>query len=458
MTKIKLINPLVRHSVIKTTNAQQWAYSLGNLGCALPYQAIGAVLLFFYVDVHTMAPMTAAAVMTGYAIYNALNNPLMGYLSDQTKTIWGRRIPYVLFGTIPYALFFSLLFLVPFSGSDHPTALLVWFILGLFLFETMATIVQTTYYAAYPEMFSDYKDRTSIATRMNLFQVIGLVIGAALPISLARIIGWPGMGIFLGVITALALLIATRGMFERKSSMYNKSIPFGQALKATFMNRSFLTIVSAQMMRNFSTAVVTSGLAFYIKYSLGLDPTTTTIVLGTIFIVAATMLYPWKRTLAHWFEPRTNLFIAYALMGVSTIPLFFAQSLTAVILIAVLMGIALAGLLLMGYVTPADVIDEDEIKTGQRREGMYLGMSGMIITLAYAFSSIVFGWISNIYGYDPLLPAQPASVAHGFRVFVSIPPAIGSLLAILSLVFYPLHGKRLQEIKNTLKEKSASIQ
>ena len=164
MAKIKLINPLVRHSVIKTTNAQQWAYSLGNLGCALPYQAIGAVLLFFYVDVHTMAPMKAAAVMTGYAIYNALNNPLMGYLSDRTKTIWGRRIPYVLFGTIPYALFFSILFLVPFSGSDHPIALLVWFILGLFLFETMATIVQTTYYAAYPEMFSEYKDRTSIAT------------------------------------------------------------------------------------------------------------------------------------------------------------------------------------------------------------------------------------------------------------------------------------------------------
>jgi GPH family glycoside/pentoside/hexuronide:cation symporter len=304
-------------------------------------------------------------------------------------------------------------------------------------------------------MFPDYKDRTSIAARMNLFQVVGLIIGAALPISLARIIGWQGMGIFLGVVTAFALLIATRGMFERKASMYNKEIPFAQALKATFLNRSFLTIVSAQMMRNFSTAVVTSGLAFYIKYSLGLDPIDTTIVLGTIFIVAAVMLYPWKKLLAHRFEPRTNLFIAYALMGVSTIPLFFAQTLFAVILIAVVMGISLAGLLLMGYVTPADVIDEDEIKTGQRREGMYLGMSGMIITLAYAFSSIVFGWISNAYGYDPLLPVQPASVAHGFRVFVSIPPTIGSLLAILSLVFYPLHGNRLQEIKKILKEKSS---
>lgn len=455
--KIRLVNPLVRQSGIKTTNAQQWAYSLGNLGCALPYQAVAAVLLFFYVDVHSMAPAIAAVVMTGYAIYNALNNPLMGYLTDRTKTIWGRRIPYVLFGTIPYAIFFSALFLVPFSGRNHPTALLIWFIVGLFLFETMATVVQTTYYAAYPEMFPEYKDRTNIAARMNLFQVVGLIIGAALPISLARVIGWPGMGILLGIITAAALLTATRGMFERKASMYNKGIPFIQALRATLWNRSFLTIVIAQMMRNFSTAVVTSGLAFYIKYSLGLDPTQTTLVLGTIFVVAAAALYPWKRYFSHRFEPRTNLFIAYALMGLSTVPLFFAQTLLTVIFIAVLMGISVAGLLLMGYVTPADVIDEDEVKTGQRREGMYLGMSGMIITLAYAFSSIVFGWIANTFGYDPLLPIQPASVALGFRIFVSVPPAIGSLLAILSLAFYPLHGKRLQDIKTTLKQRNLAI-
>ena len=108
----------------------------------------------------------------------------------------------------------------------------------------------------------------------------------------------------------------------------------------------------------------------------------------------------------------------------------------------------------MGDVVLSDVIDEDEVVTGQRREGMYFGMSGLIITLAYAISSVVFGWVATSYGYDPALAVQPESVRIGFRVFMTIPPFAGSLLALAALWFYPLHGKRLEEIKTALQEKS----
>jgi len=454
---VRIANPLVKETTIVTNNLQQWVYSLGNLGCSIPYQAVGAVLLFFYVDVQKLSPVWAAMVMTGYAIYNAINNPVMGYLSDRTKTKWGRRIPYILFGTIPYAVFFALLFLVPFDGQKNPISLLIWFMVGLFLFETAATLVQTAYYSLLPEMYAEYQTRTSVAVRMNIFMTVGLIIGAALPITIASMLGWPMMGIILGVISAVALLVATKGMFERSSTVEGPEIKLGQAIKATLFNRSFVTIVIAQTMRHFATAVASSGLAFYTKYSLGVDPASSSIILGTIFIVAALALYPWKRFLANRYEPRTTLLIAYVLMGISTIPLFFAQSMVAAIGTAILLGIALAGLLLMGDVTLSDVIDEDETRTGQRREGMYFGMSGLIITLAYALSSIVFGWISKSYGYDPILAHQPESVALGFRVFMSIPPAVGSVFAIITLLFYPLHGERLQEVKTRLKLKALSV-
>lgn len=450
-----IANTLVTESRINTNNTQRWLYALGNLGCAIPYQTIGAVILFFYVDVQKLSPIWAATVMTGYAIYNAINNPFMGYLSDRTRTKWGRRIPFILFGTIPYAIFFALLFMAPFDGVSQPISLLLWFIIALFLFETMATVVQTAYYSLLPEMFSEYKDRTSVAVRMNIFMTLGLIVGAALPIVIASLLGWPLMGILLGLITALALMVSIRGMFERESSLTATDVPLGQAIKATFFNRSFITIVIAQTMRHFATAVASSGLAFYTKYSLGVDPASSSIILGTIFIVATLALYPWKHFLANRFEPRTTLFIAYTLMGLSTIPLFLAQTMMAAIFTAVFMGVALAGLLLMGDVTLSDVIDEDEIKTGQRREGMYFGMSGLIITLAYALSSIVFGGISTFYGYDPILIQQPESVSLGFRIFMSIPPAIGSFFAIITLLFYPLHGKRLKDVKDTLKKKQA---
>jgi len=455
---LKIANPLVSSTRIQTSNGQRWLYALGNLGCAIPYQTVGAVLLFFYVDVLKLSPVWAAAVMTGYAIFNAMNNPVMGYLSDRTKSRWGRRIPFILFGTLPYALFFAALFLAPFNGATQPIPLLIWFIVTLFLFETLATIVQTAYYALLPEMFSEYTDRTSVSVRMNIFMTVGLIIGAALPISLATIFGWPFMGMLLGLISAAALLFSVKGMYERESNLSAPEVPLWQSIKATFNNRSFITIVFAQTMRHFATAVASSGLAFYAKYSLGADPSSSSMILATIFIVATLALYPWKHFLANRLEARTTLLIAYVLMGLSTIPLFLVQSLLAAMLTAAFMGIALAGLLLMGDVTLSDVIDEDETKTGQRREGMYFGMSGFIITFAYALSSLVFGWISTTYGYNPQAATQPESVALGFRVFMSIPPAIGSLLAVVALVFYPLHGQRLKQVKAQLKNQSTDNQ
>lgn len=452
----RVAHRLVAGTQIHLTNGQQWLYALGNLSCAIPYQAIGAVLLFFYVDVQKLSPIWAATVMTVYSIYNAVNNPIVGYLSDRTKSSWGRRIPYILFGTIPYALFFMMLFLAPFKGDSQPVLLLAWFIGALFLYETTATLVQTAYYSLLPEMFSDYKERTSVAVRMNIFMTIGLILGAALPITLAGIFGWPVMGIILAVVTVIAMIFSLQGMFERRISLEGVKIPFIEAIKATFVNRSFITIVIAQTMRHFATSVAASGLAFYTKYSLGVDPASSSIILATIFVVSAAALYPWKLFLANRFEPRSTLLIAYTMMGLSTIPLYLARNMTGAILTAAFMGIALAGLLLMGDVTLSDVIDEDEVKTNQRREGMYFGMSGLVITLAYALSSLVFGWITTAYGYDPLLSQQPESVSTGFRIYMSIPPAVGSVLAIIALLNYPLHGKRLLQVKEKLMEKTST--
>ncbi|MBM3151538.1 MAG: MFS transporter [Chloroflexi bacterium] len=452
--KITLANQVVNTAHLELSNAQRWLYGLGNLGCSIPYQAVGAVLLFFYTDVRHLNPVWAAAVMSLYSIYNAVNNPLVGYISDRTRSRWGRRVPYILFSTLPYALFFALLFFAPMDGRTNPIGLLVYFGLVLFLFETLATLVQTAYYALLPEMFDEYKDRTSVAVRMNIFMTVGLLAGAAMPTLLAKWWGWSVMGAFLGLLSAAALFFSLRGMFERSSSMEAKGVNIWTSLRATLLNKSFVLVVVAQSMRHFATATLSTGMAFYTKYSLGADPGLTSIILATAFVVAALALWPWQKLLANRLEARTTLMIAYAVLGVSVIPLMFVQNLLAAILTSALVGVGLAGLLLMGDVTLSDVIDEDELKTGQRREGMYFGMGGFIITLSYALSAQVFAWVSQHFGYNPLLIVQPESVADGFRFFMSIPPAVGALFAIAVLYFYPLHGKRLREIKSALAQKS----
>ncbi len=222
-----------------TTNKQRWLYSIANLGNNIPYQAVGAVLLFFYTDVRHLPVSWAAIAMTIYAVYNAFNNPVLGYLGDRTRTRWGRRIPYLLFCTGPYVITFALLWMAPFDGRSNPVGLVIYFGLGLFLWEGLGTAVSTAYYALFPEMFTTYKERTDVAVRMNIVQTVGLLIGAALPATLATALGYPLMGIIFAAIAGVAMYVGIPGMFERKNVPAEQSVPFKSAVKGNFRQPQF---------------------------------------------------------------------------------------------------------------------------------------------------------------------------------------------------------------------------
>jgi len=323
------------------------------------------------------------------------------------------------------------------------------------LWEGLYTALATGYYSLLPEMFASYRERTDVAAKMNIFQTGGLVIGVALPPILSEWLGWSWMAILLSVIAVIAIYLGIPAMFEKKSSQEQTYVPFVTALKATFINRSFVTAAIAQAMRFFGTGVLQAGMMFYMKYCLKVDEGLTTIIFGVSFLVAAAMLYPWRQIVANRTDSRTTLIIANLIMILAVIPLGFSTSLLTTIIAAILIGIGLSGLILIGDVIIAEVVDEDEVKVGQQRAGMYFGMSGFVITLSGMLVSGVFGILLPHFGYNTLLEVQPASVDLGFRIFLTIPPIIGFLLAILALYFYPLHGERLKAVRRALNKETS---
>ena len=441
-----------------TTNQQRWLYALTMLGLQIPVQVFNVSLLYFYTDVKRLPPQWSATALTLYAIYNAVNNPLLGYLSDRTNTRWGRRLPYLWFGTIPWLIIFALLWVVPFNGNEQPVALLIYMVIGIVLYDGIGTAVNTAYYSLLPEMFISYRERTDVAMRMNIFLTIALLAGVALPPLIAETVGWGTMGIAFAVIAAIATHLGYRGMFERGGPSATEDFSFFTAVKATFVNRSFLAMTVAQTMRFVTTNALSTGMIFYVKYSLGTDAGQTTIILATAFIVAALALYPWRLLIANRFEARTTALCGYAATALAAIPLWFVNTLQGAVIAAFFIGIAFAGIFLMDNVLIADVIDEDEVKTGQRREGMYFGLNGLVVTLSAAIVSVVFGIIAPAYGYDTRLAVQPASVALGFHIFMSGLPFVGCLLAFFALLTYPLHGESLRQVKATLSARHATIE
>jgi glycoside/pentoside/hexuronide:cation symporter, GPH family len=124
------LNPSVEAVPAQTTSKQRWLYSIANLGNVIPYQAVGAILLFYYTDFKHLPVKWAAMAMTVYAIYNALNNPVMGYFSDRTRSRWGRRIPWLLFLTLPCMVAFAFIWMAPFDGIKDPGKLLAYFFIS----------------------------------------------------------------------------------------------------------------------------------------------------------------------------------------------------------------------------------------------------------------------------------------------------------------------------------------
>ncbi|MBI4928365.1 MAG: MFS transporter [Anaerolineae bacterium] len=439
--------------VFATTSRTRLRYALVSLGVATPAEAVAGIVAFYIVDVKNLPATWYATFWFFFTIYNALNNPALGYFSDRTRTRWGRRVPYVLFGGLPYAVAFALLFAAPFDGKDNPVGLLLYFGAAIVVWETLYTALATGYYGLLPEMFGEYRERTDAAAKMNIFQTIALVLGAALPPLLAEILGWPGMAAVLSVISVIAIYAGYPALFERAELKTDTSYPFWQSLKHTFVNRSYLTVAGAQAMRFFATGTLQTGILFYLKYSLKVDEGLATVILGIAFVVAMFSLYPWRNWVANRLDSRRTLMIANAVMIAGIVPMGFSPNIGFTYAAAVVLGIGLGGLVLIGDTILSEVVDEDEVKTGHQRAGMYFGMSGFVITLSGLLVSSVFGVLMPAFGYNTLLDTQPASVDLGFRIFLTIPTTIGFLLAITLLWLYPIHGKRLEAVRTALAKK-----
>ncbi|MCX6037013.1 MAG: MFS transporter [Chloroflexi bacterium] len=244
----------------KTSFKTRMLYSLTSLGVATPAEAINGIIAFYIVDVMNLPATWFATFWFFYTIYNAFNNPVLGYLSDRTRSRWGRRIPYILFVGLPYAVCFALLFTAPFDGRTNPVGLLLYFGTAIVVWEGLYTAIATGYYGLLPEMFGNYRERTDVAAKMNIFQTIALVLGAALPPLLASMLGWAGMATVLAVISVIAIYVGYPALFERKELKTDTSYPFLASLKATFLNRSYLTAAGAQTMRFFATGLMQTGI------------------------------------------------------------------------------------------------------------------------------------------------------------------------------------------------------
>lgn len=432
------------------------AYGVGSFGTALSYQSFNKGFQFFYLDEIKITPTVFATVMVVYALWNAVNDPLMGHLSDSTRSRFGRRIPYILFGAIPFGIFYWLMWIPP--RNAELWLLVAYMVATLFIFDTLFSLVVIAWTALMPEQWPDLKERAEVSGWREIFSVIGALLGVGLMPMVIDRIGYLYLGLLYGGLTAVSFLVSLLGSRETAQAHTDEPSPgLWASLRAAFRIRSFRWFLIANWAKEMIFLIMPVTMSFYAAYVLRLEDTPgglgaatkETILMGGLFILSIPGMFVWTKITQRVGARQAWIYASFVLMP-GLLVLMLAPSYSVALIAIVMMSLGFPGLLMLYNLVISDIIDEDEVNNGVRREGFFFGMNGVVIRLAYAVQAILSSAILDWTGYVPDQPIQPAAAVWGMRFLQAGVPLLCCLLMAYGLWCYPLHGITLTSMRDKM--------
>ncbi len=440
------------------------AYGTGNLGQALIYHMIGTFLIYFYINEVRLDPaLVGVGFSVAYGVWNAINDPIAGYISDRTRTRWGRRIPYVLFGTPLVVIFFTLIWLPPVKdipqSSQHDIGLFLHFLITVGVFELIYTFVTVGWNSLFPEMFQDLKDRLEVSIYRQVTAMIGLIIGFVIAPQIiyhftrefGAINGWALTGLLLGCIAGGSFTMSLLGSREKREFSVAGTLPMVSAFRTTLTNRSFITAALCILMISWSWSLLAAISPFFVEYFLGGTIADITFISAPILLMAI-IFYPFWRKIGIKYGTKKTLIASYTIAtAVVLMFVLVADSVLEAIAVMIFYGIANSGVNLVREILIPDVIDEDEVKTGFRREGVYLGMAAFIDRFALGLTGISTITIFSWSGFAPGTAQPPLVILH-MRILTATIFIIALACFLTAMKFYPLSAEKVNEVRSILEK------
>jgi glycoside/pentoside/hexuronide:cation symporter, GPH family len=429
-------------------------YGIGDLGNALVNSAIQFFLMKFYTDAALIMPAMAGNALLVGKIWDAINDPLFGWFTDRTKSRFGKRRVFMLFGAIPLAISIALLWYVPVSSR---MSTFVWIAFTFILFDTLWTLTNVPYYALTSELTDDYDERSSLTTYRMVMAVPAYLVGAALTPAIVGLFalqrtGYAFIGIAYGIFAGAVLIISALGIRERTGLAVStpEASPFKSFL-AALKNKPFIWLCGVYFVINISFAFIKILMAYYVEYQL-LMKTSISLVMGLLLICVTIALPFWQ-----WLSRKMDKGRAYALgmlLGALAVMITFFLPHNATLLIylvSVLAGFGFSAQWIFPWAMVADVADFDRLETGQQRSGMYYGVWGLATKISEALALAAVGWILTGFGYVPNVEQTPQALL-GIRLFFGLIPAFFILLGLPFLFLYPITRRSHAEVRRKLAE------
>ena len=437
-------------------SSKLWLCSADCLCSALNGLLTGGGMTYFFTKFLGLSEGLASTVWIIFAIWNAFNDPLFGYISDRTKSKLGRRVPYIRYGSFFYALFFILTWVKWPLGSSQ-AALFIQMLATLFLFDTLYTAIATSLYVMPYTMTISNKARGNIFVLKIFFTLISM----GLPLVVFPLIK-PEVGEsplrFQLIMTAIgvvsfAVIFASTFFYEEKVTTDVDENPENifRAIADCFKNRSFIIFEILSFTVIFIQTILMQGVIYYFdEFDMPMA-----VAYGILGVGAVTGVILWSSKVKTWgIKTCTFIMCVIFAVGAGAMAVFGKNGIVAGIAFFTA-GMGFAGGMFLIPLMNGDVIDFDETVTGQRREGMYAGVNSLITKPAISFANSAFLMIAKAFGYDTSLAAgmQSETAKQGILVAWMAVPAAMLVICAVAMRFYPLAGEKWNETKRELEKR-----
>jgi sugar (glycoside-pentoside-hexuronide) transporter len=421
--------------------------------------------LFFFTDVVGLSAAFAGLIMSIGTIWDAISDPIVGTISDMRDPKKGRRRPFMFWVAIPFGIATWLLFTDFGLGAAATKA---YFIIVALFFYTVQTLIDIPYTALSGEMTADYDERSTLGSVRIVWALLGVIFGGMVlfftgkiqeVFSVSEQAAWSFVFAGFGVLCTVSIYIgwkATKG-YEDEDAANVEKFSFKSIVDGPLKNVGFLHVAGAFIFGIIAQAIFLGSMTYYLYYNLNLSDGQVASVNTIMWIIGLLWVWPVNK-LSQAFSKKVSWNFSFGiwLICMLVFPWLINKpgSVFAPIVMFSILVVGLNALYQVVYALIPDCVEVDELKNGERKEGIYYSTATISQKTASAIAISILGSVLTAIGYDASVAPGPSTL-EGIKVIFSIGTAVACLLSILCIASNPLNKKRYGEVCDALERKRA---
>ena len=459
--------------------SEKIGYGLGDMSSSMFWKLFGAYLMLFYTDVFGISAAVVGTMFAVTRVWDSFFDPVVGAFADRTSSRWGRFRPYLLFLAVPFGLIGVITFLTP--PFDN-TGKIIYAYVTYALMMMVYSAINVPYASLLGVMSPDPSHRNTLATYRMTFAYLGSFIALLLFMPLVNAFGggdvngptrlWftaPQFGWFMAVVVIAAICV---GLFlacfaltkERVEPIKHEKTSLKTDFRDLVHNKPWWILLGAGVSSLVFNSIRDGATVYYFKYYVDETAVGNISILGLPFVLSGIYLGVGQAAnivgvilaapVSNRIGKRNTFISSMALATVLSVIFFWfnKDQLYLIFVFQILISICAGSIFPLLWSMYADCADYSELRTGNRATGLIFSSSSMSQKFGWAFGSAITGWMLAQFGFKANA-IQSAETIQGIKMFLSILPAVGALLSLVFIYFYPLSESKMKKITAELQEK-----